>query len=457
MMQTKNIRIVLITFLVATLGVYLNSAQAEPDEIEAEFAVSWDNNNRALTTATNSPDGARLPQVAVAPNGTELMVVFNHQESGSASDNDPYFVFSNTNGTTWSTPRPIFTSNENSIQPSVTFDSQNDAHAVWVEDEVELFYAPQDTNDQTVFSAPSQIVSGAGGIVAEVDSPKIVASSGNVLDVVWIERNQNASIGFGTPDVYHARSLNGGSTWNSSSSSLLSAVASRAPDIRIGINNQVIDLVWQEELSSNRWVIRYSKSTDGGASWSFPIQISDNANDRSAERPSIVNKNGVFEVIYTEKDVGTAAEFLEDQQVRYVSCLSSDCTVPANWEASIKASGFDVGANTNNSEVIISGMATLDDCTIVSYHGTIDGLPDNNEVLFNTTSCEQDEWIIPNQVTGSSVRSIRPSLATQGDFVYMVFTRAGESPSSEDQIRFFRGELEEFVEIPTIYLPLIFR
>ena len=449
MKQTKNSNLFFFILLIP-FALYLNSANADEENVDAQFILNWDNSFLPLTNSTNSSEGTRLSQIAVAPNGTRLMVVFNHQESGAANDNDPYYVFSGNNGVSWSTPNPVFTSvGVNSIQPSISFDNLNKAHAVWVENEKTLLYAQEDNWPVTSTSIDSNV----GGTVEEVDSPKMVASSSSILDVVWIERN--ATVGFGSPDIYHARSVNGGTNWNSSGIKLLSVVASRAPDMLV--EGSTIHIVWQEEISTNDWEIKYVTSTDGGLNWSFPfITISDTGNGRSAERPSIVRKNGVLEVIYSEKDIGTAAEFLADQTIRHVTCAAS-CTLPASWTDSITASSFDVGANTHNSEVIISGMTTLNDCTIVSYHGTKDGLPDNNEIIFNTTSCESNNWTVVQEVTASSNRSLRPALATQGNFVYMVFTQAGNPPTSEDQIKFIRGELEEFVQIPTIYLPAIFK
>lgn len=452
----KHVKIASWLFLIATLvsaGFYLRSVSADGEETAVQFRVNWnDGTHKNLSNGTNSPNGSRLPQIVISDSGNRIMVAFNHQESGSATDNDPYYVESTNNGDSWNAPLPIYESpGVNSIQPSVSYDSSNNAHAVWVEGEDRLMYAPKTGWPSTaiqISDAPNPPTSGP----VEVDSPKLVASTTQIMDVVWIQRNID---GLGFPNVYHARSANGGATWNSSSSEIETARASRAPDMLISGNN--IHLVWQEELDTNRWEIRYSRSLDGGITWSFPFSISDNSSERSAERPLIEIKKGVLQVIYSEKDVGTAEHFLTDQTIRYVTC-SSSCNLPASWsDPSIKASGFEVGANTNNSEVIISGMTIIGDCTIASYHGTKDGLPDNNEVIFNTTSCEDDRWTIPQEVTGSGVRSLRPSLASNDTFVFMVYTRAGEPPSSQDQIRFIRGQMEEIVEIPTIYLPMLHR
>lgn len=414
---------------------------AETDEIAAEFIVTWDDGSKLnLTNATNSPNGARRPKIAAAPNGSSVMVVFNRQQSASADNNDPYYVVSGNNGATWSAPQPIFTSNGiNSIQPSVDYDNVNKAHAVWVEGENKLYYSQQD-------SWPSGFVSiKENANIVFIDSPKVIASSSSVIDVVWVEQNIS---GF-APDVYHARSTNGGSSWVSLSDTTLKTVKeSGSPDLFV--SGSTIHVVWQEEITTGRRRIQYSTSSNGGASWTAPVTISDNGNTKSAERPSITQKDGVLEVVYSERSVGSLA----DQSIRHISCASG-CSLSGNWTDSTKASGFDVGANSNNSEVIISSVVTVNTCTIVSFHGTVNGLPDNNELVFNTTNCGGNEWTFAREVTPSSIRSLRPVMATHNGLIYMAYTQAGDGVSTKDQIRFISGELEENDDTPTLYLPII--
>lgn len=431
--------------LLLTFAWMIERAVADTDEIETEFIVSWDNSSKLnLTTPLNSPNGARRPKIAAAPNGSNVMVVFNHQQSASAANNDPYYVFSGNNGTTWSAPAPIFTSNGvNSIQPSVDYDDASKAHAVWIEGEKKLYYAQQDSWP-TGFVSIKEVVSSEEFI----DSPKIVASSSTTIDVVWVEKN-NSSI---APDVYHARSTNGGSSWTSLSSGYLKTVKdSGFPDMLV--RGSTIHLVWQEEITTGRRRIQYARSNDGGASWTTPTTISDNGNTKSAERPSIVFKSGRLEVVYSERSVGSLA----DQSIRYVSCISN-CSLGGNWSDSTKASGFDVGANSNNSEVIISSALVIDRCTLISFHGTEDGLPDNNEIVFNTTKCEGAGWTFAREVTPSSIRSLRPVMATHDNLIYLAYTQAGDGVSSEDQIQFIIGRLEEndTPDNPTnLFMPII--
>lgn len=422
-------------------------AFADSDAVEADFVINWDDESELqMTTAVNSPNGARRPKIASAPNGTNVMIVFNREKTDGK--NSPYFVSSGNNGSTWSAPQPIFNNGAgtNGIQPSVDYDNADKAHAVWVIEEggsQKLYYAQED-------SWPNSFVSiKENANILFIDSPKVIASSSTLIDVVWVEQTTS---GFGAPNVHHARSSNGGASWNSFSIASLKTVReSGSPDMLVSGSN--IYLVWQEEFTTGRRLIQFSHSEDGGVSWSIPITISDNDNTRSAERPSILLQDGAFEVSYSERSTNSLA----DQAIRHVTC-SSDCTNANNWSDSAKASGFDVGANTNNSEIVISDMVSLNNCSIISFHGTVDGLPDNNEIIFNTTSCEGGNWTFAQEVTPSSIRSLRPVMATHADTIYLAYTQAGNGSSTEDQIRFIVGRLEEAVEPnPQLFLPIIAR
>lgn len=444
MMQTKRfIKLIFSTIMILPL-VILNTVNAEVDVTDEQFVVEWGTNFTNLTNISNSPNGAQLPQIAVAPNGNRLMVVFNHRESAIASNNDPYFVLSNNQGTTWTAPNDIFTSNGvNSIQPSVSFDNLNNAHAVWVEDEDQILYMPE-----SAWGGSSTVrISDDPANISSVDSPEIIASSSTVLDVVWAQLDTTAP--FPSQNIFHARSTNGGASWNGGG--IFTVPDALAPDMFIDSNGN-IHVVWQENLSANKWRIMYTRSTDGGQNWPTAIEISETDSDRSAERPSIIKKNGTLEVIYTEKRAGSTASALVDQSIHAVRCQSS-CMSTASWtDAPQLASGPIVGANTNNSEVIVSSMAYIDDCTLVAFHGTVGGVAENNEIVFNTSNCD-GSWSTRIEVSNENVRSLRPVIATQGDNIYLVFTQSGVS-SSDNQIKFVSGQLEAFNN-RTIYLPMV--
>lgn len=440
-------KLILIFILTLSLLWMLENTSAEEEAVELKFQVAWEDQNNpiALTNGSNSPNGARRPKIAVAPNGNSVAVVFNHQESASGDDNDPYYIRSDNNGQTWTSLVQVFNSAENSIQPSISIGDDNFAHVVWVENNNKIYYAKQGTwpNSFTRVSDDP-----GANMIASVDSPKIVATSDTLLDVAWVQIG-----GGGTPsqNVYHARSTNGGTAWTVTG--VFSVPDALAVDMYV--QNNTIHLVWQEEFISTpgRWRIMYSRSTDGGTSWSTAIEISDISSNRSAERPTFIRQSGLSRVIFTNKEIGTSAENLDAQLISYVTCQTG-CISSGDWSNFANISGTFVGANTLNSETINSSMAMMGNCTIVAFHGTVEGLPDNNEILFNTVKCGNDNWITRQEITASNVRSLRPVLATQGDFVYMAYTESGNNLAN-DSIQFLRGELEEIFELPILYLPII--
>lgn len=426
-----------ILALATFVGLLAVRVLAEETAVAASGAVKWEP-IKVITNATNAPFGATLPFVKAAPNGQDVIVVYNRQMSGNITDNNPYYRVSSNNGKSWSAAAPIFTSAANSIQVHVDYSSNNVAHAVWIEDDNQVYYARQNqwpTGIKRLSADPNTNFD-----LVSVDFPRIVASGNSRLDVVWVQDDA------GFVNIYHAYSTNNGNSWSQGklilSGSNGTILDSRTPDLFV--DDGMLYVVWAEQRApaSTNFDIKYVQSSNGGDAWSNPITISNVAADNSAERPQIIVDSGVRQVVYTDRQGGQ----LGQQFIRYTSCRNGCINSISNWKSAGSISGQKVGANNATPFVAVSTFANLGNCQLVAFHGTVDGLPDNNETIHSVSNCGGQSWSDRTALTSSNIRSLRPHMDTQRNWwAFLVFEQVIDGKS---YIRFMRNE-------PRIFMPVI--
>ncbi|MCP4421512.1 MAG: hypothetical protein GY805_33290, partial [Chloroflexi bacterium] len=127
-MRIKSFR---VSFLLMSLALLVLASYSlviakpeEPDEPAA--APAWEN-----VITISSDNGARLPSVATAPNGSDVIVAYVSQRSGSAGDTDPYYHDSSNNGSTFpGNPAAINTNAATeTIDVAIDYDASSEAHA----------------------------------------------------------------------------------------------------------------------------------------------------------------------------------------------------------------------------------------------------------------------------------------------------------------------------------------
>ena len=438
----SSMKYVPMLLLLAVLGIITTLVQADSQAVEVEFTTVWEN-PLSLTTSTETSLGASLPRVSAHANDTHVIVAFNNLMSNSPVNNNPYYRSSSNNGISWSGKQPIFNSAADSVQVDVAYapGTPVKAHAVWVENENQVFYDDQDswpTGGKRI-SAP---VTASGPIL--VDSPRIFVSSSTVIDVVWSQQTTTND----ALSIYHARSTNGGNTWTIN---LVRQASLDASFPTLSVQGNTIHVVWEEinGLTANPpKAINYSRGTNGGSSWSFPIKIAvpQAGSGDSFERPQLRMDNNVLKVAYTQKD----ATSFNEQFVNYVSCSSNCQSSSSSWTNIGTISGSVLGANNSTPAVVISGFDVIDGCSVVAYHGTVNGSEANNEVIFSTSNCGDISWTNRVDITSFNDRSLRPSLAANENNMFLVFERFKENIS---QIVMVRGELEP-VDL-SIYMPFM--
>ncbi len=220
-----------------------------------------------------APDNIRI--VAFQAN------VYSVWQSFSANRSSIVFVKSIDNGTSFRSPVQVSDTSKDSAFPQVAVDGNN-VYIVWLEraenDVTNVIYTKSNDSGST-FSTPVAITnhSGNSGI------PKIYASSNHVY-LIW---EDNSAKNF---DVYLRTSSDSGNTFGTSVNLSNNTGNSGAPQMVVNGNN--IYTTWMDDSSGN-FDIFFSKSTDGGLTFTAPVNLS--RDEQESGYPQIaVSDNNVY-------------------------------------------------------------------------------------------------------------------------------------------------------------------
>ncbi len=394
-----------------------------------------------ITNMTNAPNGASGAVVKASPDGETVMVAFNWERDDTA--NDPYYRRSLDRGETWSPVTPIVSSTVQARAVHLDYGSTGIAHAVWISgtENAGLIYSRESSPNSDTWTAPIALV--AAGKDPGVTNPYIVASNNNRVDIVWAEGD--STLPDPDPNIYHARSNDGGSSWPVglqgiiTSTNFLSQFPAMVvePDGTIHVVYQNDDnLIFDPPPPRFAGTIYYvqGNETAGSIQWSSPVPIS-TVDD--AREPEITIINGVLHVVYTDF-VDTDTEYL------YHTKCKSQCTTENGWHSSGQVSGQLVGANGVEPLNIVSSLVHRGNCAIAYFHGIAQG---SDEQIMGTNSCSGWDAGPRDYVTQADVQSINPSLAVQNDWwLYLTYE---QNIGGVHQIYFHRAA-------PDIMLPAIF-
>ncbi len=443
-------------FLVTLLGVLLlafQAAQAEPEAPETPAEPQAVNGSYPkwvpaveISKASYAPNGARLPVVAVAANNT-LMVGFLIQTAANEASTDLFYRTSTDNGTNWSPginnmPLPIHTSAARSTELDITYQGNN-AHAVWREGNNQIHYARQ----AQWASNGSSILANLTGPSDYVNTPRIVSSANNRINVVWAEQYAD-----GTAFIRFRRSLNSGNDNFPVSGQI------ERPDFvfrpAMVVTGNTIHLVWEEGVISA--IVYYIRGTidegTGAVTWQpvessnpAPIPISENSGAFNAKQPSIIQQNSTLHVAYANR----VSE--QQQNIEYVAC-AGNCLTIGGWQSSGNISGQFVGVYASDPYDMIPTLGGINSCVMNYFHGILAG---TNEQILGTSSCNGWAASAQDMVSPLQNRAINPRLKTHNNWwVYLVYQeiavieQGGNTVFLPSQIRFVRND-------PALYLPLI--
>jgi predicted secreted protein with PEFG-CTERM motif len=294
-------------------------------------------------------------------------------------------------------------------------------------------------SDSTGFTSAIGISSSGGNSTL----PQLIAS-GNDVYIGWVD---NAAGKFG---VMFAKSDDGGSSFGNGLD--LGNVNSGAPDyLKIAQSQGKIYAVWQSFLA-NKSSIAFTKSDDNGTTFIPAIEISDNSTD-SAFPQLTVSDNHVYvtwlertagevtNVIFTKSDDGGATFSIPVAITNHVSGNSGIPIITANgnnvylmWEdngaknfdvflSSSNDSGntFSIPTNISNNTGDSGAPQMIEDGNNI-YAVWMDNTYGKFDILFSKSTDGGETFAKPVDVSGNSQDSGYPQFAVMGNNVYVTWT-----------------------------------
>ena len=237
---------------------------------------------------------AHIPAIATDNQGTLYVSFCLHDHNQSDGHHEIYFSKSTDNGDSWSEPRnlsnnPLF----HSDYPAINIDYQNNINLTYwqnVKDGARTFFIKSDDGGNN-WSSPRNINNDYDNIVMGM-CPIISDSTGKLYVVYSIEPNPG--------DVFITTSIDGGNSWINRKNISHSSGDSYMP--KIAMDHQgVLHVVWYDN-SQGIYDIYISHSSDGGATWTDPQNLSNST--ESSFAPSIdIDSNGKIYIVWDEGDI----------------------------------------------------------------------------------------------------------------------------------------------------------
>jgi hypothetical protein len=232
--------------------------------------------------------------------------------------------------------------------------------------------------DNHTFYAPSNISNNSGNSSA----PYIVVDVSGNINVVWHDYTS------GNYEIYFRRSTDNGVSWSQTANLSNSSGDSFYPTIAVDSSGN-INFVCCDSTQSN-YEIYFRRSTDDGASWSQPINISNNA--ETSYKPVIVaDSSGKITVVWEDFSLGNFEIY---------SSFSNDNG--ANWNQAVNVS--------NNTKTSRNPMVAVDSSGNINvvWH---DYTPGNYEIYFSRSIDNGVTWTPEVNISNNTENSFSPFLA----------------------------------------------
>jgi predicted secreted protein with PEFG-CTERM motif len=302
------------------------------------------------------------------------------------------FTKSNDNGTTFIPPIEISDNSKDSAFPQLTV-SDNHVYVAWLErtqgDVTNLIFAKSDDGG-TTFSTPTAITNHASG---NTGIPKISADGSHVY-LMW---EDNSAKNY---DVFISSSNDYGNTFSSTPANISNnAGDSGAPQMIVDGNN--IYAVWMDATSGN-FDILFSKSTDGGATFAKPVNVSENLQDSGYPQFTVIGNN-----VYV-----TWTNVITEKNYDILFAKSSDggqtFGTPVNVSNTPGGSGW--------PQISVDGGNV--------YINWVDNTPGNYDVYIAKSADDGNSFESPVDVNNGTYGSWYNAMASSSNTVYLAWQQA---------------------------------
>lgn len=202
-----------------------------------------------------------------------IHVVWNERIDNLPLQNEIHYSRSSDYGQNWSAMnQDIIISFNDSVDAntnsSIAIDSEDNIFVVWPEDVIDIreihYSISRDGGNTWTGQSRDYYLSTLGG--TDALNPDIAIDENDVIHVVWNQDNPATGI----DEIFYSRSTNGGATWSAETIiSYPDGDAASTPEIEVGADNEIY-VVWKEsdDVVTTNSVVNVSISTDGGLTWS---------------------------------------------------------------------------------------------------------------------------------------------------------------------------------------------
>jgi hypothetical protein len=410
----------LLLFVLAAIlcvGTLLPALQQEP--VQQAYAQSY----RNIINLSNVVPFASDPRIAIS--GNNVYVVWTEAMTAGAPNtgersSDIFFSKSTDNGASFSNPVGL-TSYKPGIkqEPRIAISGKN-VFVIW--SDYSLGYAKifftRSTDNGTGFSSPIALGTSFGG----VGETRLGADANNVY-VLWIGSANNINAGA----VLFKESTDEGSTFGNTISLSNNGIASK-PEMSV-VGNNVYVVWYNTTLQASGNVIDdeilFARSTNNGAGFSTPINISNNPNSFSA-RPQLAASGSNVYIAWFESGANHSLNIANtyfsrstDAGVTFSSPLKLSDNGPANnyFYFTSDTPKIEVSNSSNNDNVYV----------IWTYVSPISSsAPQNTDVFFSRST--------DAGVTFSSPLNISNNPGLSGDASMIVSTNPNNNSVDDVKI-----------------------
>lgn len=366
----------------------------------------------------------------------------------------------------WGTPLRISNTGKYSLEPSIAISNNGNLHAAWTEWTIdaqgflvdfEIYYV-RSTDNGGSFSAPVNISSSPNNFSGE-PVISVAGDQNNEIHIAWVEYNPS-----GDPDgteIFYTRSTDGGATWPSANKRNVSSNVGSSGSAHLYVDStpaHAVHVAWTDFGTGGYGQIHYSKSADGGGSFSVPLNIANSGRD--TDQPSVIADSNAVHIVWQDN---------EDYQVYHTrstnagstfsvpALRSSGAAVPAvepalaldgqnrvhiAWTRFNDAGGSDISwaVSSDNGATFAASQNRSNNPSTTSQTPTIsspgggrvviiwsDSNPDGTTQNWSVDSPNGGSaWGAAEAIAGPASGVFEPSLVIKGSTLYLVWEEGGE-------------------------------
>ena len=322
-----------------------------------DFGTTWDNLPKTRNLS-KSPGEAFGPSLAVTKNGKARVYVSYHDNSSGANQ---AFLISTKKKTKFRAPIAITTHRGGAFAPRVALNSSEILNIVWGDTEggvpARILFA-RSTDLGLSFSEPLD-VSKSPGIAFD---PEIAVDTKDAINVAW----QDTASGQST--IMFSRSTDGGASF--SAPKRISTGSGNATEAAIATDSSDrISITWVDQSTGTPEAF-YARSTDGGSTFSQPINVS-NFTDGDIHKPTVIAFQDTVYIAFQNGDL-FGEETIKARQVFLVKSTNAGVSFEAREQVS---NAVNSKGRAHSPAMIVDSRGTLHIVWIdASFVGNDEGL-----------------------------------------------------------------------------------